>query len=876
MAKKKKSESDRPDYSFLRKDENGFHRLTPIPGGAYDRYRKLFTGLKIPKDPDKFLYSLVDTYGTEKVVDMMRVNLGDYVYNKGINHALNINIGRSIPRIEDGLKSGERRALYTMAQMKLMNGHKVKVSAIVGRMIETVYPHGDRAPADIIYRLGRDKAIMIPYVSPGGNFGNMEDQKPAAPRYASAGLSEYAVDCFFREIGTRSPLYDEKDNYDFSGKEPIFLTSRYPNVLMQWNQGIGKGAASWLGAFNSKDVFKAAILMLDDPTAQVEMYPDLPVPTPIVNKKDLKNCFDKKEFKVKMQAPYEVIVDKRYDNGRVVDKYTLVFTSLPITVTGAMIKEQIQRLKEADEKSAKKQFAEVLDVLPIPTPKTPGGIELIVEYEKGYDPHALAEKLYRRTSLSKTIGVQYDLVMDNRTVSFTPRQIMNAWISQRYDQKRRYYHQLALQAAKDKAMYEALCTILSSKDATDKAIQIIRTSANDDESIERLCKEFKFTAFQAGMVIMIRLKTLSRMNVKDTEEKRDKAVADYKHYRNILTEPGSIKELIREELQEGLKKYGKNRIAPVITVSDADSDSDKQMKWIYYNETQYFCTTDPADIAKFGDKMDRSYQMIKLRNQDEVILIDRKGYIRQLNGYGFTVTDQPITMDRFGLGPIVRIMPMRDDHSHVALITKAGYGKLMEYHECNKTVKGRLITFPAGSTDELADIIPIDYKVDQDDLIGIICGDQLLYAHMQDMPILKRSSLGNYITKGVKNPKCERLVQLSASDAYFMMCCESGYVKVAETKYLTFKKSRISGIATSGKKINEIVGIPVDGAKMLFYHKGGCDKVQYQVTKEGKQLNVVVSDAPVKGYKLGSTISSPIKVMRFNKNEYYHHEVQKK
>ena len=872
MAKRNKSTELLP----LTRGEDGFIHLTPIPGGEADLQKKLFTGIKMPKDSDKFLYDLVDTYGAKEVVNMMEVDIGDYVYQKGINHALNINVGRSIPWIDDGLKSGERRVLYTMWGMKLWGGRAVKVAVVVGRMIETVYPHGDQAPADIIYRLGRSTTTMIPYVEAIGNFGNMEDQRPASPRYASTSLSEYAMDCFFSEVGPREPLYDTKPNYDFSGVEPVYLISRYPNILMQWNQGIGKGASSWLGAFNSRDVFKAALTMLDNPGAHIDIYPDLPVPTPIINKKELKGCFDRKKFKVKMQAPYEIILDKKYDdNGKVVDKHTIVFTSLPITVTGSVIKRQIQKLKEIDEKSSKKQFAEVLDVNPIASPKTPGGIQLIVEYEKGYDPNVLAEKLYRRTSLSKTIGVQFDLVTDNRTVTYTPRQILHAWIHQRYEQKRRYYHQMALQAAKDRAMYEALCIVLVNRDATDKAINIIRNSNTDEEAVTKLCKEFGFTEFQANMVLQIRLKLLPKMNVKDTEEKRDKAIADYKHYRKLLTEEGAIKETIRSELEEGLQKYGRTRMAPLVNMEETNSDTDKQWKWLYYNKEHYICTASEHGIAGVMDHVDKTYQTLRFQNQDDLVLVDRKGYIKILTGYSFSVTDHPIDLSKFGLDQIVRILPAhpkQSNYDHVALITRNGYGKIMEYGECTKHNKGKLIVFQTGSSDELVDIIPMSYNDPDSGILLMACDDTLLYAKASDFPKLKRSSTGNFITKGNKSPNIQRMfyVDMSVSDFLFIYG-ESGYVKLLSTEYLVFKK-KISSINMSGKIVTGVVGLSAESTKNKYalYDCNGCSTIK--ITLTGKSNNIaefITSKGESQRLKISTSIGNPVKVFKKGRNEYY-------
>ena len=410
----------------MAKKEKGFLTLRPIPGGPFDQFARERAGQaeKLPKDSNTYLYNLVDIYGSEEIANMSEVGIGDYVYNKGIVHAMNMNVGRNIPWIEDGLKSVERRVLFIMFKDGLWGKKKSKVATIVGDMISYVYPHGDAAPAETIYRLGRSRSMMIPYIQELSNFGNMQDLKPAASRYADASLSAYAYDCFFSEIGPRRPLYDERDNYAYSGKEPIFLTSRFPNILMQWNLGIGKGAMSWLGAFNSSDLFKATLTLMDDPTAKIDIYPDTPVPLEITNKSELRGCFDREQFKVKMRAPYHVEVDQRPNGSKVEDKHTIVFTALPLGVNGNQIRDEVTALKKAEEKKANKKFGEVVNIEVAVDDEAPGGIRVIVEYVRGYDPHVLAEKLFKATSLGKTVGVKYNLIFNNQPEVHTPREIL--------------------------------------------------------------------------------------------------------------------------------------------------------------------------------------------------------------------------------------------------------------------------------------------------------------------------------------------------------------------------------------------------------------------------------------------------------------------
>ena len=92
-----------------KRDKDGFIVLDPIPGGRFDQFKQ--KKKKIPKNPDQYLDMFVDKYGVDAIANMQEIDIGDYVYDKGLNHALNMTVGRSIPWIEDGLKRVERRIL---------------------------------------------------------------------------------------------------------------------------------------------------------------------------------------------------------------------------------------------------------------------------------------------------------------------------------------------------------------------------------------------------------------------------------------------------------------------------------------------------------------------------------------------------------------------------------------------------------------------------------------------------------------------------------------------------------------------------------------------------------------------------------------------
>lgn len=851
--------------SKKKQPDTGFIKLRPIPGGPFDEFKKQRQEkkAKIPKNPDKMIDIFADKYGMDAVSNMQEVDIGDYVLQKGIIHALNKNVGRDIPWLEDGLKAVERRVLYIMWKANLYRGKFDKVAGIAGDMIKQVHPHGEQSAEDTIYRLGRRRTMMIPYIKPGGNFGNMEDMRPASPRYASASLSDYAMSCFFSEMGTKYPIFDVKDNYKYSDVEPVFLVSKYPNILMQWNQGIGKGAASYLGAFNSKELFQIAIKMLDDPKAKAKIYPDTPVPLDIINKKDLKNCFDQKEFKVVMRAKYEIVADKKRDNNnKIVDKFTIVFTSLPIGVTGDIIKREIIALKEKDNSlsNSNKKFPEVIGFEVTVTDKTPGGIRFIIEYEKGYDPNALVEKLFRSTSLQKTIGVKYVLISDNKPDRYTPRQILQTWITQRFDQKRRYYHQLALKAAKDRARLEAICLILSTKANQDEAINIIRTSKHDQETIQRLSKRFDFTEYQCRCIMDTQLKKLQKLDIEELKAERDQALADYKHYRKLLSDDTAIRDAIREDLQEGLKRFGKDRMADVVDLEDRQIDPSGE-KYLIYNDTTFW-TTDQYQTTKKPqfDGTDKNCQIVTMQNSDAVLLISSNGQTKILNGYSFTSNTTGIGFVQLGIDHIQKVIPVTKDLTGIAFVSSSGTCKIMEIEEALKSTKSKIINLTNGDT--LAGAVPLYGYTNG--MIATWSNDKLYYLRLEDFPKLKRTAAGNKLLK-LDPGTLKQAAYIPADADYLMIYTEYGYMKTVMTSNLKITK-RPKPIDMGGKTIIGIVPIQNGSADVQYYD--GYKSCQMYINA-GKMIKLQTDDKETVSYRLGTTIGSPVKVLKKGHNEFY-------
>ena len=852
--------SKRDPYAKYR-DADGFIELQLAPGA------KLPIGVKGKRN--KFVYQEplkeIEYEGKYTYVD-----IGDYIEENGIIHAMNMNVGRSIPWIEDGLKSVERRVLYTMfVRGWKASSPRTKVDSVVGAMIDLVYPHGDQA-CDTIYRLGRETSTMIPYIDGKGSYGDIVTMRPAAARYAEARLSQYAMDCFFSECDVKVPIYDLKDNYKYDNVEPVYLPTKYPNILMNWNMGIGNGAYAGIAAFNPTELLEATIKLLDDPDAKINIYPDCPVAVDIVNKAELKGCFDKYQFSVKLRGQYHTESQMGKDeNGRKYEKNIIVFTSCPMNTHGKAIEDAIVKIKTSDPKTGKRKdsLAEIIDVHPATainpkTGKRDGNLlELSIEYENGYDPNVIAEKLFKMTPLATTIPVKHNMIFENRPEKYTPRKLVLEWIKIRFDEKRRYFQQKVRIAAEERTATEALLIIFR-LNKIDQMIDIIRKSKSDEETIRKLSSTFPITDYQASVLANKRLKSLNVSNVDNLKAQFQKACDDYDYYRKMCEEK-NIKKSIREDLEDGIKKYGRPRRARLLNLKTTTLDEADESKVIIYNHEQYYCLPKYDEITTIANKIDKSYEIAVIKNSDAIALIGTNGKMKRLDGFAFGMNTNGVNFSQMGFTSVARILPIGDKSAKLAFITKHGYGKIMPMSECSdKVSNGRIMK--VNSDDELIAVTPID----ESGILGMVEDDKLYYLNIKDIPVLKKASAGNRLvrTKGTVNVSTAIFIPSDAM--YVLIYGESGYAKVLDTTILVPKTTRKSNsvVNMGGKSIYHVIPIDTVESTVKLYTGAGKKKIDINIDKK---ITFSIDGKSLAKTTTSTSIAAPTKVFKVGKHEFY-------
>src|ERR671936_516818 len=182
-----------------------------------------------------------------------------------LDYAMSVIVSRALPDVRDGLKPVHRRILYGMHEAGMQPGRPYKKCArVVGDVMGSYHPHGDTAIYDTLVRMAQSFSLRYPLVDGQGNFGNLDDDPPAAMRYTECRLSRMATE-MLRDID--ADTVDFQPNYDESRREPSVLPSRFPNLLVNGSSGIAVGMATNIPPHNLGETVDAIIAMIDDPDA---------------------------------------------------------------------------------------------------------------------------------------------------------------------------------------------------------------------------------------------------------------------------------------------------------------------------------------------------------------------------------------------------------------------------------------------------------------------------------------------------------------------------------------------------------------------------------------------------------------------------------
>lgn len=199
------------------------------------------------------------TYSRSEIINAglgEAVSYEDFV-NKDLIHFSNYNLERSIPSVVDGLKTSQRKILFSAFKRNLKS--EIRVAQFAGYVSEhSGYHHGEQSLNDAIVGMAQDfvGSNNLPWFVPQGQFGTrlQGGKDSASPRYIHTYLQPYIqhlvpsddFDCLTYRDDDGTPV------------EPEWYAPIIPMILVNGCRGIGTGYSTFIPSFNP-DELKDAI-----------------------------------------------------------------------------------------------------------------------------------------------------------------------------------------------------------------------------------------------------------------------------------------------------------------------------------------------------------------------------------------------------------------------------------------------------------------------------------------------------------------------------------------------------------------------------------------------------------------------------------------
>lgn len=167
------------------------------------------------------------------------------------DYAVYVNKNRAIPDARDGLKQGQRVALYLMRKRT----GKIKTIALAGSMIaEELYVHGDKAAADSISQMAAPYLNNIPLLKGQGSFGSrLNPTAFASPRYTYVSKPAYLDQLLYAD----AEIIPMVENHDGSKMVPDCFFPMVPTHILNGVEGIGVGYRTRVFPRNINDIINA-------------------------------------------------------------------------------------------------------------------------------------------------------------------------------------------------------------------------------------------------------------------------------------------------------------------------------------------------------------------------------------------------------------------------------------------------------------------------------------------------------------------------------------------------------------------------------------------------------------------------------------------
>lgn len=477
---------------------------------------------------------------------LIPINIVDEMKSSYIDYSMSVIVSRALPDVRDGLKPVHRRVLYGMYGLNVFSNRKhLKSARIVGDVLGKYHPHGDSSVYDAMVRMAQTWSLRYPQVDGQGNFGSMDGDPPAAMRYTEARLKKIS-DEILSDLDKET--VDFQNNFDDSLTEPTVMPTKIPNLLVNGASGIAVGMATNMAPHNLSEAIDAITAYIDnreitiDELMQHIIAPDFPTGGIIYGYEGVRDAFHTGRGRVVLRA--------KVSFEEVHNRNAIIVTEIPYQVNKA---EMIARTADLVKDDKIPGIYEIRDE------SDRNGMRVVYELKNDAIPNVVLNLLYKYTSLQTSFSVNNIALVHGRPEQLNLKNIIHHFVEHRHVVivRRTEYE---LRKAKERAhILEGFMKVIGTQDALDKAIAIIRHSANPQAAKEGIIQEFDLSEIQAQAILDLRLARLTGMELDKIRDEYNEIMKEISNLEDILANEPRRFQIIKDELIEIKEKYGDER-----------------------------------------------------------------------------------------------------------------------------------------------------------------------------------------------------------------------------------------------------------------------------------------------------------------------------
>ncbi|MEM0073255.1 MAG: DNA gyrase subunit A [Thermoplasmatales archaeon] len=662
---------------------------------------------------------------------------------------------------------------------------------------------------------------------------SVDDDPPAAMRYTEAKLSKISNEML---LDIEYETVDYTPTFDGTLKEPLFLPSKLPNILLNGSSGIAVGMTTNMPPHNLSEVVDGLIYLIRNRDATVEELmqfikgPDFPTGGLILGRKGILDAYRTGRGKIDLRARAEI------------KKNEIIFTEIPYEVNKA---EMLSKMAELSREGIIEGISSIKDE------SNKEGIRIVIKVKGDFNPEVTLNQIYEHTQAQISYGIINLVVVDNVPKTMGLKEIMEEYLKHRELVVRRRTEFFLKKANERAHIIEAL---IKAVDELDLTLSIIRKSRDAREAKESLKSRFNIDDQQADAILDMKLQKLTGTEISDLKREMDDLTKSIERYKDLLRDEGKRWDLIVEELEEMKEKYGDSRRTEItdsfketteeeLIPHELDTILLTEDNRIIRLETDAFSSQKRGGKGVFVGSSESSIrQIITCDSHDRVFMFSDDGKVYQMKAFDIPKGERRSRAKLISAvfenikGKIVFLMSEHGtgEKKYLLFVTKEGRVKKTDISEFTNIRSNGIIALKLKENDVLKDV----FMTSGNERIALLSTDgRLVIVDEKEFRPMGRAASGVTGIRFREGQEVASDTTVSADD--LIIITEKGLGKRVKVEEFSQRHRGAKGM--KALKVTERTGKPI------FISSISKEGEFLLVTRNGKSIRTDISQIPQKG-----------------------------